>query len=92
MRSSTTLMSTVLFLTATVFGQGTGQYGTYHCMTVEGKVAPSNNFCNAVKGAVLPSPGFCCIRSSDFDRLQALSRGCADNGLVLGQKKVPCSP
>ncbi|KAG7046663.1 hypothetical protein JMJ77_0014888 [Colletotrichum scovillei] len=92
MRSSTTLMSTVLFLTATVFGQGTGEYGTYYCMTVEGKPAPSNNFCNAVKGAVLPSPGFCCIRSSDFDRLQALSKGCADNGLVLGQKKVPCSP
>ncbi|OHF02071.1 hypothetical protein CORC01_02650 [Colletotrichum orchidophilum] len=69
-------------------------FRTYYCMTVDGDIAPSDNFCKAVNGAVLPSIGKCCIRSSDFKTHQALSKGCADNGLMLGPwpKVIPCDP
>ncbi|KAF4850538.1 hypothetical protein CGCSCA4_v003887 [Colletotrichum siamense] len=90
MRASVTVVASLLSLVVSVSGQG--EFQTVFCQTIDGKHAASNNFCQAVGGAVLPSPGFCCLRSSDFDKFVALSKGCADNGLVLGKNDVPCSP
>ncbi|KAF6788148.1 hypothetical protein CSOJ01_15092 [Colletotrichum sojae] len=90
MRSSVAVVGTLLSLTASVFGQDTFQ--TFFCKDLDGRTAPSDNFCKAVKGAVLPSVGFCCIRASDFDKIQSLSKGCAANGLTLGKNQTPCSP
>ncbi|KAF6829535.1 hypothetical protein CMUS01_08105 [Colletotrichum musicola] len=70
-------------------------FQTFFCKDLndpKGRPAPSDNFCKAVKGAVLPSVGTCCIRSSDFNKIQSLSKGCAANGLTLGMNQTPCSP
>ncbi|TEA19400.1 hypothetical protein C8034_v009599 [Colletotrichum sidae] len=48
------------------------------------QIARSNNFCNAVKGQTFSAdPGFCCISKADRAKIDALGKGCTDNGLKL---------